>query len=147
MQTPIPPAKKKLKTSAFRIALACWLGIFSGAISWLAPANTLIGLIVTFYRVPLLWFCASFVLAKFVVLKYLAGHLSDWGLGFLTSRATLPIAERIVRAPVLCYMNLTDTINCGATLVGFLGGLGIGLIVFALVRLSRKREKESDTPP
>ena len=134
---PIPPKKR----SFFALQTALFLGLWSGALPWFCPLNLCIGLILTYFRLPVHWFFIAFALSKLLVEKYLSAFIAHWGLIFLTSPATLNMAEKITSAPVLCFLNLNDTRVCGGTILGGCAGLALAILLGFCVSAFNKKEK------
>ncbi len=149
MPKPIPkqaeasvPADRPKKRSIFFIRVAIVLGAWAGLLPWISSLNILIIYILTFFRVPLLWFFLTFAVAKFLAEKYLAAKICAWGLTLLTSAGTRQIAEKIVSAPVLCFFQLNHSRICGATILGVGAGLIAAVLCGALISRSRKRKEQ-----
>lgn len=136
-------ANTEKKVSALWIAAAVLLGIWSGSLPWLSPLNIFIILILTFFRIPWLWFLLAFATAKILVEKYLVPTLNGWGLLFLTSASTIDLAQEITSAPVLSFMNFNDTRVCGSTLFGLGAGTLLALLVGSAVLAFRRNRKQS----
>ena len=141
-KAPSPASLPPKKRSFFALQTGLFLGLWSGALPWFCPLNACIGLILTYFRLPVHWFFIAFAISKLVVEKYLSAFITHWGLIFLTSPATLDAAEKITSAPVLCFLNLNDARVCGGTILGCCAGLVLAILLGFCVSAFNTRKKK-----